>query len=198
MLIVQPWYAIHIRTCHEKACATRLQMKGYEVFLPLYVSRRKWADRFKEIQVPLFPNYLFCRFDARVVAPILTTPGVLRIVGNGNHPVSVDDREIEWIRAVMSSGLSSEPWHQLVTGGKVKIGHGPLRGVEGTFVSMGRGDQLVITVTLLQRSVVVSVDPAWIESPGGVAAPPITDASASHPVPERNMKPSFRAQANKM
>src|SRR5438309_1885473 len=86
-----PWFAIHIRGRYEKSTAAILHDKGYEWFLPLYKCRRRWSDRSKELELPLFPGYLFCRFDLNDRLPILTTPGVLQIVGIGKTPIPVDE-----------------------------------------------------------------------------------------------------------
>src|SRR5262245_12196664 len=88
------WYALCIRAQHERNAAAALRSKGYEEFLPLYRSRRRWSDRFKELDLPLFPGYLFCRFDVNQRLPVLVTPDVRFILGNGKMPVPVEDSEI--------------------------------------------------------------------------------------------------------
>src|SRR5437867_5893024 len=105
-----PWFAIQVRTCAEKSAVTVLQYKGYECFLPLGKSRRRWSDRIKEFEVPLFPGYLFCRFDVHNRSPVLQTPGVLQIVGIGKTPIPVDDVEIAAIQSLGRSGLPTELW----------------------------------------------------------------------------------------
>src|SRR5713226_4572887 len=94
------WFALQVRPRYEKAAARALHNKGYEEFLPLYRSRRRWTDRVKEINLPLIPGYVFCRFDSSVVVPIVTTPGVIRIAGYGKTPAPVDESEITAIQAV--------------------------------------------------------------------------------------------------
>src|SRR5215471_17879374 len=83
------WFAVQVRPRYEKATARALRNKGYEEFLPLYTSPRRWTDRLKHIELPLFPGYVFCRFDLQVVPRIVTTAGVVRIVGMGNTPAFV-------------------------------------------------------------------------------------------------------------
>jgi transcription antitermination factor NusG len=139
-----------------------LRGKGYEEFLPLYRSRRRWSDRIKELDLPLFPGYLFCRFDVSDrLMPILTTPGVIGIVGAGKTPVPVDDEEIEAIRALLRSGLVVQPWPFLRVGSKVYIEGGPLAGVEGIISNTDKVYRLVVSVSLLQRSVAVEIDREW-------------------------------------
>ena len=81
-----PWYALRIQSRLASFASTTLRGKGYQEFLPLYRSRRRWSDRTKELELPLFPGYLFCQFDVNDRLPILTTPGVIGIVGFGKIP----------------------------------------------------------------------------------------------------------------
>ena len=157
-----PWYAIRIQSRLGNVAAATLRGKGYEEFLPLYRSRRRWSDRIKELDLPLFPGYLFCRCDVNDrLMPILTTPGVIGIVGAGKTPIPVDDEEIEAIRAILRSGLAAHPWPFLQVGSKVYIERGPLTGLEGIIANTDKVYRLIVSVNLLQRSVAVEIDREW-------------------------------------
>jgi len=156
------WYAVQIQSRLGNVASATLRGKGYEEFLPLYRFRRRWSDRIKELELPLFPGYLFCRIDVSDrLLPILTTPGVIGIVGAGKTPVPVDDEEIEAIRAILRSGLAVQPWPFLRVGSKVYIEGGPLAGVEGIITNMDKVYRLIVSVNLLQRSVAVEIERAW-------------------------------------
>lgn len=159
---IQSWYAIRVRPRFERAVSTALSGKGYEQYLPLYHSRRKWSDRAKDLELPLFPGYLFSRFDAQVRLPVLTTPGVISIVGTGKTPVAIPDQEIEAIQTMVTSGLILQPWPQLVVGSRVVIEHGPLKGLEGVALDVKKKYKLFVSVPLLQRSVSVEIDREWV------------------------------------
>lgn len=156
------WYAIRVRSKFEQGVAASLTGKGYEKYLPLYRSRRQWSDRMKDLDLPLFPGYLFCRFDVQVRLPILTIPGVVSIVGTGKTPIAVPDQEIEMIQTMVSSGLMLRPWPQLAVGSRIVIEKGPLQGVEGVTVDIKRKHHLIVSVPLLQRSVAVEIDREWV------------------------------------
>ena len=156
------WYALRVRNRFENAVATHLHARGYESFLPLYKCRHRWSDRFKEIELPLFPGYVFCQFNPLNRLPILSIPGVVNVVGVGRTPVPVDETEIAAIHATVKSGLSTRPWSFLQVGHRVRIEYGPLRGVEGILLGFGKDQCLVLSVSLLQRSVAVQVDEAWV------------------------------------
>lgn len=143
---------------HESGVADHLQNKGYEWFLPLYKARRRWSDRIKEVDAPLFPGYLFCRFNPHNRLPILKTPGVTQIVGYNHVPVPVDEQEIEAIRRLVVSGLPNAPCAYLEIGSKVRIEVGALRGLEGILTEVKGKRRLILSITLLQRSVAVEID----------------------------------------
>ncbi len=157
-----PWFAVQTRSRYENLVATLLRGKGYELFLPIYKSRRRWSDRIKELELPLFPGYLFCRFNPLDRFPILVTPGVMQVVGVGKIPIPVDDLEIAALETAIRSGLPRQPWPFLQIGQKVKIECKPLCGLEGILVEFKGRHRLVLSVTLLQRSVAVEVDDTWI------------------------------------
>ena len=153
-----PWFALQVRMRHEGDVSDHLQGKGYEWFLPLYKSRRRWSDRVKEVDAPLFPGYLFCRFNPHDRLPILKTPGVTQIVGYNHVPVPVDEQEIIAIRRLIASGVPNFPCAYLEVGSKVRIDAGALRGLEGILMDVKGKRRLVLSITLLQRSVAVEID----------------------------------------
>ncbi len=142
--------------------ASNLLSKGYEGFLPLYRQRNRWSDRVKEVQLPLFPGYLFCRFDVNKRLPILVTPGVLHVVGIGKTPQPVEDSEIAALQSIILSGLQTEPRSYLNIGQRVRVELGPLAGVEGILSAIKGSSRLVVSVSLLQRSVSVEIDESWV------------------------------------
>jgi transcription antitermination factor NusG len=158
-----PWYGLRVRSRYERTVASHLQGRGYESLLPLYTCRRRWSDRFKEIELPLFPGYVFCQFNPLNQLPILSIPGVVHVVGVGRTPVPIDETEIAAIQTVVKSGLPRQPWPFLQIGHRVRIEYGPLCGVEGILLDFKGRQRLVLSVIFLQRSVAVQVDEAWVQ-----------------------------------
>ena len=177
------WYALQVRAGMERTAAAGLRGKGYEEFLPLYSVRRRWSDRIKEVEVPLFPGYLFCQFDPldRLV-PVLTTPGVNRIVSAGRTPIPVVAEEIDAIHRIVESGLAAEPWPFLTAGCPVAIERGPLAGLEGVLSRVAGGHRLVVCVSLLQRSVAVQLDREWVRDTGHAAHPRLIEKASAFAV----------------
>src|SRR2546423_5267747 len=160
-----PWFAVLARTGREKSTTLLLENLGYQCFLPVSKSRRQWSDRIKELDVPLFPGYLFCRMNPHNRLPVLQTPGVIQIVGVGKSPIPVEEEEIAAIQRAEKSGLSVMPWPYLKVGYVARIEDGPLSGLSGIIVKIKSGLKLVLSVTLLQRSVAVEVDRNWLSAP---------------------------------
>jgi transcription antitermination factor NusG len=160
-----PWFALMVRTGREKPATLHLENGGYECFLPVSKFIRRWSDRMKEIEVPLFPGYLFCRMDPHNRLPVLMTPGVIQIVGAGKSLIPVAEEEIAAIQRVVKNGLSTMPWPYMQVGHVARIEEGPLRGMTGIIIRIKSGMKLVLSVSLLQRSVAVEVDRSWL---GGV------------------------------
>jgi transcription antitermination factor NusG len=164
-----PWHALLVRSRHEQVVKTGLQGNGYEEFLPLYSSTSQWSDRVKLIERPLFPGYVFSRFDIQDRIHILQVPGVVGIVGNCRTPV--DPEEIAAVQQLVASGVPITPWGFIQTNDKVLVQRGPFRGVEGIVVRLKQQQRLVVSISLLQRAVSVELDascvvpakPSWRE-----------------------------------
>ena len=171
------WFAVQTKPRHEKSAGRILELKGLECFLPLYRERRQWTDRSKESDFPLFPGYIFCRFDPATRVPVLSTPGVFDIVRSGREYAPVDRCEIEALQQLIRSGLPSEPWPRIELGESVIIERGPLSGCRGVLVEIRKQARFLLSVTLLGRSVSVEVDQSWVKA----------EAAADHP---RNIGPA--------
>jgi transcription antitermination factor NusG len=152
------WYALYVRQRYERIVSCHLGGKGYEIFLPTYQSRRRWSDRTKIIETPLFSRYVFCKFDLRDRLPILMVPGVHFVVGFGKTATPVDPVEFDAVRQVVDSGLFCEPWPFVKIGNPVRVESGPLAGLEGLVLEVKKSYKLIISVNLLGRSVAVELD----------------------------------------
>jgi transcription termination/antitermination protein NusG len=163
------WFAVQVRERWEQQIADALTARNIETFLPLATVRRRWSDRLKTITTALFPGYLFCRVDPARRLPVLTVPGVHYLAGCGHTPEPVPDPEIESLQTVMRSGLAALSRPYFSEGDRVRIWEGPLRGVEGVLLEVANGLELVVSINILQRSVAVVIDAAWV-LPAGLDA----------------------------
>jgi transcription antitermination factor NusG len=164
------WYALQIRSRWEATAAGLLKGKGLETLLPTYTTRRKWSDRSKVVESPLFPGYVFCRFDVHNRLPVLVTPGVISVVGMGKTPIAVEDTEILSLQTAIGSGIQMEPWPYVEIGERVRIKDDVLDGMEGILTSFKGSHRVVISVTLLRRSVALELDRSRITPLGSHVA----------------------------
>jgi transcription antitermination factor NusG len=157
------WFAAVTTPQHEKAALRHLDFAGVETFLPTYESSRVWKNRQKvRVELPLFPTYLFVRIDQGERAKVLRTPGVRQLVGNSREPISLADREIEFLR-ISLAGQKAEPYAGLIEGQRVRIKSGSMRGVEGCLVRKSSEWRFVLTVQLIHHHVAVEVDASALE-----------------------------------
>lgn len=154
---VDRWYALQLRSRWESSTAALLSCKGYQTFLPIYKSAKRGSGS-KGIQAPLFPGYLFCRFNVSDRLPVLITPGVISVVGTGRIPIPLEESEIEAIQRMVSMGMRVEPCPYLEVGQLVRIEDGALSGVQGVLTSFRGTRRIVVSISLLRRSVALEID----------------------------------------
>jgi transcription antitermination factor NusG len=149
------WFAVRLKSNREQVTEKSLATRGYDVFLPRYRPQESSKDKL------LFPGYLFCRMDITQRVHVLMLPGVVNILGFGSVPVPVDETELESIRLAVNAGFTLELERNFQPGRKVRIERGPLAGAEGVVAGVQR-QRLILSVTLLQRSVSIMVEPGWV------------------------------------
>ena len=151
-----PWYALKVRTRSEPVATAALRNRGYDAFYPSFREASRPGDAAKFVKKAAFPGYLFCRFDNRCKTPVLSSPAVEYIVSAGGAPAIIPDEEIESVRRAVEAG--ARPSAYLAAGERVRVTHGPLKGLTGIVTIGGTAEQLILSVHLLQRSVAVRID----------------------------------------
>lgn len=158
------WWALYTRHQHEKVVAEMLGLKGFEVFLPLYESLRRWKDRKKLLSLPLFPCYVFVRGGLNRKLQVVTTPGVHMILYRGERVATIPEPEIQAIQRAVEGPYRVEPHPFLACGARVRVTRGPLEGVVGVLARKKNLYRLVLSVEMLARSVGVEIDASDVES----------------------------------
>jgi transcription antitermination factor NusG len=156
------WFALKVRSKAESFTEDALRGQSYETFLPTYTECRHYHDRIKKVQAALFPGYLFCRFDPNRRLPILMTLGVQQVISFSGIPAPVEESELDALRRAVSSNHEAKPWPYLRKGDVARIEFGALAGLEGVLIGEKGSDFLVLSVSLLQRSVAVQIDRSWV------------------------------------
>jgi transcription antitermination factor NusG len=162
-LSLAKWYAVYTTPRHEKRIAEHFDMRQIEYYLPLYHALHRWKNGSRvNLELPLFPNYVFVRIGRNERVGVLSVPGVLWIVG-GREPAELPNAEIESLRAGLQA-RKAEPHPYLVVGERVRIRIGALAGMEGVLVRIKNDFRVVLTLDLIRRSVVVEVDAGDVEA----------------------------------
>jgi transcription antitermination factor NusG len=157
------WYATYTRSRHEKCVAQELERRAVENYLPLYETARQWKNGRHFVEMPLFPGYAFVRIALRDRLDVLRVPGIVDFVGFSGKPVHIEEEEISNLRRALSHGRRAEP-HPLITQGrKVRVTAGPLAGLQGIVVRRKGQIEVVVSLELIQRSVLVEIDSAELE-----------------------------------
>lgn len=168
------WYAVQTRSNFEKRVAMELMCKGLESYCPVFQEKHAWSDRTKTVAMPLFPGYVFARFQdgGSVRNSILQSHGAVRILGAGQALFPIPDSEIEAVRKMLFTSRACSPHPYMREGAMVRVRRGPLKDLEGILIKIKNQARLVLSVTLLSRSVAteVSLNDVEIIRVGGAAA----------------------------
>jgi len=157
------WYALYTCPRHEKRVAEQIKQRRISCFLPLYRSVRRWKDRRKELELALFPGYVFVRIALKDRLRVLQMASVVRFVSFNGHPVPLPDSEMESLMNGLNSGVRAEPHPYLAVGRSVRVKYGPLAGMQGILVRRKDKFRVVLSLELIMRSVAVEVDEADVE-----------------------------------
>ncbi|WP_433973531.1 UpxY family transcription antiterminator [Tunturiibacter lichenicola] len=157
------WWVLYTRHQHEKTVAEMLSAKGFEVFLPLYESMRRWKDRSKMLTLPLFPCYVFVRGGIHRRLQVVTTPGVHMILFHGENVAIIPEIEVDAIRKAVEGPFRVEPHPFLKCGERVRVTRGSLEGVEGVLVRKKNLYRLILSVSMMAQSVAVEIDATDVE-----------------------------------
>jgi transcription antitermination factor NusG len=158
------WYALYTAARHEKVVAKQLAERSIETFLPLYRARHRWKDRRKQVELALFPSYVFVRIVPENKVPVLRVSGAVNLVSFNGKLATLPEREIEALRNALENDIYAEPCADLRVGRRVRVVRGPMAGVEGLLSRKKDTYRVVISIEVLMRSVAVEVDGADLEA----------------------------------
>ena len=158
------WYAIYVRSRHEKNVHSALLNKEIESFLPVKTVIRQWSDRKKKVEVPLFRGYVFTRIDIRKDKfNILKTDGVVKFIGIGKNPSRIPDEQIHWMHMIVEKSDTVKNEKEIPIGRKVSVIAGPFKGLEGIVTRDGNQSRLVIVIESIMNAVSININPNYLD-----------------------------------
>ena len=156
------WIALYTKPRHEKTIAKEFKKKGYEFYLPLLKERRKWSDRKKWVEYPLFKSYIFIRINLKNIINVLQTPGIVKVIKFGNDIAIINDNSIQSIKLMLSGGYAPKPTDYFLKGDPVKVKDGPLKGIEGEVARIDNNDRLILKINSIQHSISIKINRAFL------------------------------------
>ena len=157
------WLAVYTRPRHEKTVEKELQKKEFEVYLPMLKERRKWSDRKKWVEFPMFRSYLFVRTKINNTQFVLQTPGVVKVIKFGEEVAVVRNESIEAIKLMIEGGYNPEPLNYFIKGDPVEVKDGPLKGLVGEVIRLDNNDRLMVRVDVIQHSISIQIDRGFLK-----------------------------------
>lgn len=162
----ESWYAVQTRARNERVVVQRFREKGLNTFLPIVTEVRRWSDRWKSIELPLFSCYVFVKImntnEDRL--KVLYTDGVFDLVGVSRYGTPIPDEQIDAVRTIVEGRLNWQSYPFLKIGQRVRIRSGALDGVEGILISRNGERSVVVSIDAIQRSISVRVEGYQIEA----------------------------------
>ena len=158
------WIAVYTKPRHEKTVEKELQKKEFEVYLPLLKQRRKWSDRKKWVEFPLFRSYIFVKTEIKNSLFVLQTMGVVKVIKFGGEIAVIQNDSIQAIKLMIEGGYMPEATDYFVKGDPVEVKDGPLKGLVGEVIRVDNHDRLVVRVDAIQHSVSVQINRAFLKS----------------------------------
>ncbi|MDR5727265.1 MAG: transcription termination/antitermination NusG family protein, partial [Terriglobia bacterium] len=175
----EPWGVLQVVANHEKKVARQLAVRSLEHYLPLYTERSRWTDRTVILERPLFPGYVFVRYSPGTRISVISTPGVLKLLGDSKKGM-VDSAEVDRIRQALASGFVLRPHPGISVGARVRVCRGIFQGVEGAVTELRRDCDVVIALSAVQQYFSLQVDLRDIEVLSKTGAERRMPANAGH------------------
>jgi len=161
--ISKSWYALYVKSRHEKCVHSELQQKGIESSLPLTIVTRQWSDRRKKVEVPLFRGYVFVKIDIKNEKfPVLTTTGVVKFVTFNNVTVSIPEDQMYWLQQMINLDLLLSQEQDYPIGTEIDVMFGPLKGLRGRVKQKNSKTKLIVWFDAIMQGVSVEIDPTWL------------------------------------
>ena len=156
------WFAFYTKSRHEKSVYNTLFKKGYNVYLPLLRERKKWSDRKKWVEYPLFKSYIFIKIESKNSIFVLKTPGIVKLIKFGGRASPIQDSTIQSLKLMIDGGFNPKPTDYFIKGEAVIIKDGPLKGLEGIISNIHNQERFIVQIDAIKHSVSIKINRAYL------------------------------------
>ncbi len=160
---LKKWIVLYTKPRHEKLVQMELKKKGLQTYLPLLKERRRWSDRKRWVEFPMFKSYIFVKAELKESIFILQTSGVVKIVRFGEKIATLEESNIQGIRLMIEGGYNPKPLEYFIKGDPVEVKDGPLKGLIGEVTQIGKENHLIIRVDAIQHSISVKIERGFLK-----------------------------------
>ncbi|MEA3489005.1 MAG: UpxY family transcription antiterminator [Candidatus Omnitrophota bacterium] len=158
------WYVLYTKPRHEKFVESEFLKRGVDAFTPKITLRRRWSDRIKEVEEPLFKGYCFAKFPLKDKRNIVSLPGVVDIVNFSKKYVPVEDSVIRSLKIMIDNDLKMDPCPYIAKGDFVSIRKGPFKGLEGYVIEKrNKNTTLVVSIDAIAAAVKCVIDMDFVD-----------------------------------
>ena len=158
------WYAVYVRSRHEKSVYSALLDKGIDASLPMKTVVREWSDRKKKVQRPLFRGYVFVKIDVNIDnLNVLQTAGVVKFIGIRNKPSRIPDEQIHWMHMLVAESDTVRAEKEIPVGQRVRVMIGPFKGIKGVVKRVGSRSRLVVLIESIMQAISIDIKPEYLE-----------------------------------
>ena len=154
------WYTACTLPNYEKKVNAELLKRGYESYLPVQTVHRRWSDRIKKLEVPLFPHYIFIKTTANGRRESAGITGLLKFITFEGKPAIISEDEIRAIQQLERHDPEVES--ELVEGSKVRIIRGPLAGLRGILFFKKRKNRFAVIIEGIQQTLAIEVNCSYL------------------------------------
>ncbi|RMF09632.1 MAG: UpxY family transcription antiterminator [Candidatus Neomarinimicrobiota bacterium] len=158
----ETWIAVYTKPRHEKKVMAEFEKRMIQHYLPLVRRKRRWSDRMKWVDMPLFPSYIFARIELKNSLYVLQTPGVHHIVKHGQEIARVPEQQIESVRIMLEGEDLPETEDYFVEGDEAEVIGGPMRGLQGIVIRRAARNHIVIRIDAIRTAISVQIDPRYL------------------------------------
>ena len=156
--ILPNWYALSTKARHEKKVHSQLLQKGITSYLPLQTIHRRWSDRYKEVQEPVFSCYIFVKIPLKQRLEVLQTDGAVRLVSFNGIPATIPEDQVNAIRTILENKYQIERVDYLTPGQKIEVIQGPLKGIRGILVEVKNRHRLILRIDSIMQAISFNID----------------------------------------
>lgn len=159
MEIERKWYALYVKSRHEKKTAGFLEEKELEVFLPLIKTKRQWSDRIKKVEIPLFNSYVFVKLFSHEFEKVQFTPGFVGFVKVGGLPHPIPEVQIQAVKTFIGQPENYDHQVDFAEGDEVEVAYGDLKGLRGTLIRIDGKQKLIVQIEIVHQNITLTVAP---------------------------------------